>query len=492
MLARSIPRARHSLSALVIAMLSLSAVGPFAPTSSAFAQAVSLPDFRELVRANQASVVNIATTQKVPSRISMQGPGMPGIPWDQLPEDSPLREFFKRYERGAPQGQEANSLGSGFIISADGKILTNAHVVDGAESIIVKLNDRTERPAKVLGIDKATDVALLKIDAKNLPVARFGDSDKLTVGEWVLAIGSPFGLEYTATHGIISALARPIGGSNYVPFIQTDVPVNPGNSGGPLYNMRGEVVGINSQIYSRTGGYMGLSFAIPANIARNVATQLEQNGKVSRGWLGVHIQSVSSDMAKALGLQRPMGALVGDVDAKGPAGRGGVRSGDVIIEFDGQPIEESTSLPPRVAATPIGKSVPIKVWRDKRAVPLTVIVAALKDEKVAAAGEKSNTEKGAKPILNVAVTDLPPELREKAELKTGGVLVAEVNVGPASRAGIEQGDIILKLDGKDVENAAQFIKLVPTLPRDRPITVHLLRQGGGKLYLAMTIPSSSK
>jgi serine protease Do len=270
------------------------------------------------------------------------------------------------------------------------------------------------------------------------------------------------------------------------------VPVNPGNSGGPLYNMRGEVVGINSQIYSRTGGYMGLSFAIPVNIARNVATQLEQSGKVSRGWLGVSIQGVSSDMAKAFGLQRPLGALVGDVDAKGPAARAGVKSGDVIIEFDGQPIEEASSLPPRVASTPIGKSVPIKVWRDKKSIALSVTVAALKDEKLAGAADKATAEKGAKPILNVAVVDLPPDVREKAELKTGGVLVAEVNSGPASRAGIEEGDIILKLDGKDIENASQFIKLVPGLPRDRPIAVQVLRQGGGRLYLAMTIPATPK
>ncbi|MBC7984357.1 MAG: DegQ family serine endoprotease, partial [Candidatus Obscuribacterales bacterium] len=410
----------------------------------------------------------------------------PGVPWERLPEDSPLRDFFKRYERGMPQEREANSLGSGFIISADGKILTNAHVVDGAESIIVKLNDRTEKPAKLIGLDKATDVALLKIDAKNLPVAKFGDSDKLVVGEWVLAIGSPFGLEYTATHGIVSALARPISGSNYVPFIQTDVPVNPGNSGGPLYNMRGEVVGINSQIYSRTGGYMGLSFAIPANIARNVATQLEQSGSVSRGWLGVSIQGVSSDMAKALGLQRPMGALVGDVDMKGPASRAGLKSGDVIIEYDGQTIEEESSLPPRVAATPIGRSVPLKVWRDKKAVTVSVTVAALKNDKLAISDEKAG-EPAVKPILNVAVADVPPELRERMELKTGGVLVTDVNPGPAARAGIQDGDVILKLDGKSIESATQFTKLVASLPRERPIAVHVQREGG-KLYLAMTIP----
>jgi len=439
-----------------------------------------LPDFRELVHGSQGSVVNISTTQKPSPRA--------GIPpgWERFGDDGPFGELFKRFERPMPE-REGHSLGSGFIISADGKILTNAHVVDGAESITVKLNDRTEKPAKVLGIDKASDVALLKIDAKNLPVAKIGDSDKLGVGEWVLAIGSPFGLEYTATHGIVSAVGRPLGDSNYVPFIQTDVPVNPGNSGGPLFNLRGEVVGINSQIYSRTGGYMGLSFAIPINIARNVALQLEQFGHVNRGWLGISIQSVSSDMSKALGLDKPMGALVGDVDAKGPAAKAGIKAGDVIVEFDGRAVADSSELPPLVGATPVGRSVPVKVWRDQREITLKTTVAALKNEQVASddANDDAKTDKA---VLNIGVAPVPAEAREQLDLKSGGVMVAEVRSGPASRAGIERGDIILKLNGKDVKDPEQFTKLVPELPRGKPIAALVQKNQGGKLFVTITVP----
>jgi len=439
-----------------------------------------LPDFRDLVRGSQSSVVNISTTQKQTPRAAMP----PGL--ERFGDDGgPFGEFFKRFERDAPE-REGHSLGSGFIISADGKILTNAHVIDGAESITVKLSDRTEKTAKVLGIDKASDVAVLKIDAKNLPVAKIGDSDKLTVGEWVLAIGSPFGLEYTATHGIVSAVGRSMGDSNYVPFIQTDVPVNPGNSGGPLFNLRGEVVGINSQIYSRTGGYMGLSFAIPINIARNVATQLEQFGHVNRGWLGVSIQSVSSDMSKALGLEKPAGALVGDVDPKGPAAKAGIKTGDVILEFDGRAVADSSELPPLVGSTPVGRSVPVKVWRDQRELTLNTTLAALKDEKVAA--ETNVDAKSDKAILNIGVAPVPAEAREQLDLKSGGVLVAEVRSGPASRAGIERGDIILKLNGKDVKDPEQFTKLVPDLPRGKPIAALVQKSQGGKLFVTITVP----
>jgi serine protease Do len=448
--------------------------------AAAMAQAQALPDFRELVRTNQASVVNIFTTRTMHAQ-----DGMRGSPFDNLPEDSPFREYFKRFERGAPRDQEAKSLGSGFIISADGKILTNAHVVDGADEIKVKLDDRTEKVAKVLGIDKATDVALLKIDAKNLQVVKFGDSDKLVVGEWVLAIGSPFSLEHTATHGIVSALGRQLD-SNYVPFIQTDVPVNPGNSGGPLFNMRGEVVGINSQIYSRTGGYMGLSFSIPINIARSVESQLATTGHVTRGWLGVQIQSVNSDLAKSFGLDKPTGALVGDVDSKGPAARAGMRSGDIILEFNNQVIHDTTDLPPLVAATPVGHTVPVKILRDGKTLNINVTIAALKTDKVAASANDSEAE--GKAILNVSVAPVPAEMREQLELKTGGVIVAGVRSGPAARAGIEEGDVLLKLDGKDITGPEQFTKMVKGLPRGKPISVLVQKQQGGRSYVAITLP----
>jgi serine protease Do len=447
------------------------------------AHAQTLPDFRELVRANQASVVNISTTRSVAQGNRGQMPG----PWEDLPEGSPFREFFKRYGQGGPQpDREARSLGSGFIISSDGKILTNAHVIDGADEIKVKLPDRTEKVAKLLGMDKDTDVALLKIDAKNLQAVKFGDSDKLVVGEWVLAIGSPFSLEYTATHGIVSATGRQLQ-SNYVPFIQTDVPVNPGNSGGPLFNMRGEVIGINSQIFSRTGGFMGLSFAIPSNIARNVEMQLASTGKVTRGWLGVQIQSVNSDLASSFGLDRPTGALIGDVNSKGPAARAGAKTGDIILEFNNQVIHDNSDLPPLVASTPIGKTVPVKVLRDGKPMTLNVKIETLPgdDEKVA----DRQREPEAKQVLNVSIAPVPEQLREKLDLKTGGVLIAEVRPGPASRAGIESGDVILRLDGKEVTGPDQFANLVKALPRGKPVAALVQKQEGGKGYFAMTLPS---
>jgi len=449
------------------------------------AQTQALPDFRELVRTSQASVVNISTTRTFDTRGDGQRGGPQSGPWEDLPEGSPFREFFKRYGQGAPRDQETRAQGSGFIISSDGKILTNAHVVEGADEIKVKLPDRTEKVAKLLGMDAATDIALLQIEAKNLPVVKFGDSDKLVVGEWVLAIGSPFSLEYTATHGIVSALGRRLQ-SNYVPFIQTDVPVNPGNSGGPLFNMRGEVIGINSQIYSRTGGYMGLSFAIPSNIARNVEAQLAQGGKVTRGWLGLQIQSVNSDLAKSFGLDKPTGALIGDVTAKGPAARAGAKSGDIVLEFNNQVIHDSSDLPSLVAPTPVGRAVPLKVLRDGKPILLTVTVGALPDEKSRTAAKEREPEE--KQVLNVSVAPVPDEMREQLELKSGGVLIADVRPGPASRAGIEAGDIVLKVDGKEVSDPDQFVKMVKALPRGKPIAALVQKHQGGKAYLAMTLP----
>jgi len=446
------------------------------------AHAQTLPDFRELVRVNQASVVNISTTQTIHA-----GRNAPGIPFDEFPEDSPFRDFFKHFGQPAPQDQQARSLGSGFVISADGKILTNAHVVDGADSIVVKLSDRTEKTAKVIGIDKATDVALLKVDAKNLVPVKLGDSDKLAVGEWVLAIGSPFGLESTATQGIVSALARSLPDDTYVPFIQTDVPVNPGNSGGPLFNLRGEVVGINSQIYSRTGGYMGLSFAIPINVARNVVSQLEQYGHVQRGWLGVQIQSVTGDLAKSFGLDKPQGALVGSVDPKGPAARAGLKSGDIILEYDGHKVADSADLPPLVGATVPGKAVTLQVLRAGKTMTITPTIMALKGTVAKNSAESGGTS--GHTSLNITIAPVPADMREALELKSGGVVVAQVGPGPAQRAGIEEGDVILQLDGKDVTGPAQFAKQVEALPRGKPIAA-LVQREQGRLYLAITLPAN--
>jgi serine protease Do len=443
-----------------------------------------LPDFKSIIKANQASVVNISTTQQI--KMAGQGPGQGRMP--RMPEGMPpgMEEFFRHF-RGMPMPdqREARSLGSGFIISADGEILTNAHVVEGADSILVKLADNSEKPAKLIGMDKASDVALLKIEASGLPVVKMGDSSTLEVGDWVLAIGSPFGLEHTATQGIVSAVGRSLPDGNYVPFIQTDVAVNPGNSGGPLFNLRGEVVGINSQIYSRSGGYMGLSFAIPVNVATNVARQLAATGRVERGWLGVGIQGLNSELAKSFGLDKPVGALVGQVDKTGPASRAGLKAGDVILEFNGRSIAQHGELPPMVGETAPGSTVRLKVWRDKAVRTIPVTIAALKPaegEKLAAdqAGEQ------APGVLNIQVVALTPEQREESGVATGGVLVVSVADGPAARAGISEGDIILQLGSKPVESPGQLASLAKQLPRDQPIPL-LVQRDELRLFLPLTI-----
>jgi serine protease Do len=445
-----------------------------------------LPNFKAIIKRNQASVVNISTTQKIEAGAGMQGlpPGLP----------PGMEEFFRPF-RGMPgpgQGQgsrpephEANSLGSGFIISADGEILTNAHVVDGADEIIVKLADNSEKAAKVIGLDKASDVALLKIDAEGLPVVQIGDSSQLEVGDWVLAIGSPFGLEHTATQGIVSAVGRSLPDGNYVPFIQTDVAVNPGNSGGPLFNTRGEVVGINSQIYSRSGGYMGLSFAIPINTATSVARQLATNGRVERGWLGVGIQNVNGDLAKSFGLEKPAGALVGQVDKAGPASKAGLKPGDVILEFNGRPISQSADLPPLVGETRPGTQVALTVWRDKKSREVKLTVAELKpaEDEVVAANDDPNQKPG---ILNVQVAALTAEQREQAGIETGGVLVVGVSAGPAARAGVNTGDIILQVGDQLVGSPQELAGLAGKLPKGQPIPL-LIQRNEGRIFLPLTI-----
>jgi serine protease Do len=457
------------LAALAAAVLSV---------SPAFAD---LPDFKAIVKSNQASVVNISTTQQVASR------GMPGM--QELPKGLPpgFEEFFGPFG-GHPQPgpREGHSLGSGFIISADGQILTNAHVVDGADSIVVKLADNSEKAAKVIGLDKASDVALLKIEASGLQAVKLGDSSALEVGDWVLAIGSPFGLEHTATQGIVSALGRSLPDGNYVPFIQTDVAVNPGNSGGPLFNTSGEVVGINSQIFSRSGGYMGLSFAIPVNVATNVARQLAASGRVERGWLGVGIQGMSAELARSFGLDKPTGALVGQVDKNGPAIRSGLRSGDVILAFNGRPINEHSDLPPMVGETAPGTSVTLKVWRDKKTETIPVTVARLKpaaDEQVAANNGDADARRG---VLNVQVAALTSDQREAAGIESGGVLVVGVADGPAARAGVSEGDIILKVGERPVDSPEALAGIAKKLPHDQPIPL-LVQREDMRLFLPLTI-----
>ncbi len=467
---------------------------PAAVAATAAPNPAGLPEFRDIVKDNQTSVVRISTKQSI--RDTPFGEESPFGDDDDNPLPEPFRHFFgdqgrghgRQFQfRGQPPMHDAEALGSGFIISSDGKILTNAHVVEGADTVTVTLSDKTEYLAKVLGKDKQSDVALLKIDAKNLRAVKIGNSDQLVVGEWVLAIGSPYGLDYSATQGIVSALARRLPNETYVPFIQTDAAVNPGNSGGPLFNTRGEVVGINSQIYTRSGGYQGLSFAIPINTVESVVAQLEKSGHVSRGWLGVQIQTVNSDLAKSFGMDKPRGALVGQVDESGPAAKAGVQTGDIIISFDGHAVDSSAELPPLVGSTAIGRSVEMKVLRDGREVTLHPTIATLKDDSQQLA---SSEVKQNKALLNIVVQPLDAETRKQRTVHEGGVLVSQVNPGPASRAGITAGDIIVKVGNKTVEGPAQFTKLVQTLPRGKPVAF-LIERDGSHLYLAVNIPAEN-
>ncbi|MCL4721463.1 MAG: PDZ domain-containing protein, partial [Gammaproteobacteria bacterium] len=341
--------------------------------------------------------------------------------------------------------------------------------------------------ATLVGLDKATDVALLRIEASGLPVVRLGDSSSLEVGDWVLAIGSPFGLEHTATQGIVSALGRSLPDGTYVPFIQTDVAVNPGNSGGPLFNIRGEVVGINSQIYSRSGGYMGLSFAIPVDVASSVARQLKATGRVERGWLGVGIQSLNQDLARSFGLEKPAGALVGQVDKGGPAGQAGLRPGDVILEFNGTAVSQSGDLPPLVGATPPGTPVKLAIWRDGRPRTLSVTVARLKsdDDAVAAVGDAAPDKPPG--ILKMQVAALTPDERADAGLDSGGVRVVAVAAGPAARAGVREGDIILTVGDTPIAGPEALATAAQKLAPGKPVAM-LVQRNAQRLFLALTVP----
>ena len=456
--------------------------------SAAQVQARALPDFSALVEEHSPVVVNISTTQKV-----KRGPGglPPGMQMPDLPEDSPFNDLFKHFfgeggEGAPPEEFDARSLGSGFIISADGYILTNNHVVKDAEEIIVRLFDRRELVASVIGTDERSDVALLKVDAEKLPVARLGKSEQLKVGEWVLAIGSPFGFDRTATSGIVSAKGRALPRENYVPFIQTDVAINPGNSGGPLFNMEGEVVGVNSQIFSRTGGFMGLSFAIPIDVAMDVAEQLKTKGHVSRGWLGVLIQDVTRELAESFGMKKPMGALVSKVIPDSPGAKGGIQVGDVIMEFNGREVVTSAGLPPIVGSTPVGREVQVKVLRNGKQQTLALTLGELKDEDRQAAVQPGPASTN-NSRLGLDAAEVPQELREALELGDGGVLVSELGNGAAAKAGIRKGDIIVMFNGVRVQDGKQFGELVSKAKAGAVVPVLVQRQGG-PTFLAIKIP----
>ncbi|HET6436539.1 MAG TPA: DegQ family serine endoprotease [Anaeromyxobacter sp.] len=419
----------------------------------------TLPDFSAIVRQYGPAVVNVSVVQNP----SQGNNGMSG------PDQDFLRRFGIPFPFG-PQSrgdQVARGIGSGFIVKSDGLVLTNAHVVQNASEVTVKLTDKREFRARVMGVDKDTDVAVLKIDAKDLPTVRIGDATKAQVGEWVLAIGSPFGFENSATAGIVSARARSLPGEGYIPFLQTDVAVNPGNSGGPLFDLAGEVIGINSQIYSGSGGYMGISFAIPINVAMRVEEQLVATGKVIRGRLGVTIQDVNQQLARSFGLPRPAGALVSSIEKDGPASSSDLRPGDVILSLDGQPIDSSGDLPPRVADLPPGSTAHLKVWRDGKERDLEVKVGATKEQAVAS--NEGAPEHGR---LGVAVRPLTPDEQRQADVK-GGVLVEGVT-GPAARAGLQAGDVLISVNGKPVTGVEQLKGLV----KDAKGEVALLVQRG--------------
>jgi len=413
----------------------------------------ALPDFSQLVERYGPAVVNVEVVEK-----AQPNAGIPGL----SPND-PFYDFFRRFGIPAPeQGQQghqppARGAGSGFIVNSDGYILTNTHVVANADEVTVRLTDRREFPAKVIGADERTDVAVIKINGNNLPIVKLGDPARIKPGQWVLAIGSPFGFENSATAGIISATARSVPGENYVPFIQTDVPVNPGNSGGPLFNMSGEVIGINSQIFSRTGGFMGVSFAIPIDVARNVEEQLIKTGHVVRGRIGVTIQDVNAQLAESFGLDRPRGALVSSVEKDGPAAHAGVAPGDVILAVDGRPIERYGELSSQVAAMRPGAEANLALWRNGKEQTLSVKVAELKEQpqNVAYRGGKPK-QQAAGQASALGLTVRPLEAREKEQANTQGSLLVEEVSGPAQAAEVQPGDIILGINGKRVHSVKEL------------------------------------
>lgn len=444
---------------------------------SLLAQA-SLPDFTDLVEEASPAVVNISTRQKMPERAVAGHPALPDL--EGLPPM--FREFFERSIPQVPRNpggrqREAQSLGSGFIISPDGYIMTNNHVVADADEIIVRLSDRSELEAKLIGADPRSDVALLKVEGKNLPVVRLGKADDLKVGEWVLAIGSPFGFDHSVTAGIVSAKGRNLPSDSYVPFIQTDVAINPGNSGGPLFNLQGEVVGINSQIFTRSGGFMGLSFAIPMEVAMQVADQLKADGKVTRGWLGVVIQEVNKDLAESFGLDKPAGALVAQVLEGGPADKGGLQVGDVILSLNGKPIIMSADLPHLVGGLKPGEKAELNVVRDGSRRKLDVTIGTLPEEgqELAASGPAQGGERSSN-RLGVTVVELTAEQKKVLDLK-GGVVVKEVLSGPAAMIGLRPGDVITHLNNQAIDSTRTFTQVAQDLPKNRSVSMRVLRQG---------------
>jgi serine protease Do len=452
------------------------------PTAAAANPAMMLPDFSTMVQKYGPAVVNISVVSKVSASLNSQGDDNSDgndSPNDNNPfgPNSPFAPFFHGQPFQMPQPQPMRGEGSGFIIRPDGVIMTNAHVVNGASEVTVRLTDRREYTAKVVGVDTKSDIAIIKIPAKELPTVKLGDSRGLKVGEWVLAIGAPFGFENSATAGIVSAKGRTLD-SGYVPFIQTDVPINPGNSGGPLFNMRGEVVGINSQIYSRSGGYMGVSFSIPIDVAMQVGQQLQTTGHVTRGKLGVVIQPVTQGLADSFSLPLPEGALVSSVEKGGPAERAGIESGDVILKLNGQPLKESTELPVQIAAVAPGTSVNLEIWRNHATREVTVKLGAVEDKRTAA--NAGPHQEGGK--LGLAVRPLTADEQRGASMKGG--LVVERASGAAAEAGIRPGDVVLAANGSPVNNADELRSAVE---KSKGHIALLIQRGDTRLFVPVRV-----
>ena len=434
--------------------------------------AQGLPDFVSLVNKVGPAVVNVSTTQMRKTAEEMPNP---------FGGADPFNDFWQRFFGGRmPRGpQRQRGLGSGFIIDRDGTILTNYHVVDGAEKVVVTLSDGKSFDAKVLGRDQKTDIAIVKIDAGHeLPVATIGDSDQLQVGEWVIAIGNPFGLDHTVTSGIVSAKGRQIGAGPYDSFIQTDASINPGNSGGPLLNMRGEVVGINTAIFSQSGGNIGIGFAIPSNLVKGLVPQLKDKGKVVRGYLGTVIQRITPELADTLGLKSPRGALVAETSKDGPAERAGIRAGDVIVEFNGKEVKDSTDLPLQVASVPPGKTVQMKILRDSKEMSLPITVGEMKENEVVASAEEGD--------FGLAVQTLTPDIADSLGLdRTDGVVVTSVKPGsPADEAGLQKGDVITQINRRPVRNVAEYNREMGKTAKGKSLLL-LVRRGEGSLFLAL-------
>jgi serine protease Do len=456
----------------------IAAATPASPAPSpAPGRVTGLPDFSGLVAENGAAVVNVSVTEKV-----QRNPGLNG----QGDGDDPLSQFFRRFQipqPGPDRMPPSQGIGSGFIVSPDGYVLTNAHVVSDASEVTVRLTDRREFPAKVIGVDKGSDVALIKIQATGLPTVRFGDPSKLKPGQWAIAIGSPFGFENSVTAGVISATGRPLNdgsGSSYVTFIQTDAAVNPGNSGGPLFNIDGEVIGINSQIYSRTGGYMGVSFAIPIDLAMNVKEQLQKFGKVSRSRIGVSVQDIRQQLAQSFGLSSPHGALISSVDPSGPAEKAGLKAGDVITSVNGRNIDHSWDLPAIVSQLPPGSQARLGIWHDRKATEVTVKTVLLEDTPTQAARTPGGEDSGGK--LGLVLRSLQPN--EQQELHTKGHLLVEDVSGPALAAGLQAGDVLLGVNGTGVTTVAELKRAIAHAGRNVAL---LIQREDAQIYVPIDL-----